>query len=252
MGCHCRTPKAATIAAHVAKITLTVMTSEEIDPLYPVYLDDVLLVIDKPSGLLAVPGRGEDKQDCALMRVRQRHPEALVVHRLDQPTSGLMILARDLDTQRRLSIAFAQRQVHKVYHAVVAGSPADGHGMCGSVNLPLCCDWPHRPRQMVDWVHGKPSETHWRVLGRHPEFKDSSCMELRPITGRSHQLRVHMQALGHPMLGDKLYAPEEVEQRASRLLLHATQLEMHHPHSGEKLLIRSPTPFFDQTGLGCC
>jgi tRNA pseudouridine32 synthase/23S rRNA pseudouridine746 synthase len=211
------------------------------------HVDESLLVIDKPSGLLAVPGRGEDKQDCALTRVQQRFPEALVVHRLDQPTSGLMMLARNLETQRRLSKALAERQVHKVYHAVVAGHPT---GVSGTVNLPLCCDWPNRPRQMVNLEHGKPSVTHWRALGAHPQIEDSICIELRPVTGRSHQLRVHMQALGHPILGDGLYAPEEVQQQASRLLLHATRLEVIHPRSGERLLIDSPTPFFDQTGLG--
>ncbi|MEX8505168.1 RluA family pseudouridine synthase [Leptothrix ochracea] len=213
------------------------------------HVDESLLVIDKPSGLLAVPGRGEDKQDCALTRVQLRFPEALVVHRLDQPTSGLMMLARNLETQRRLSTAFAERQVRKVYHAVVAGRPA---GISGTVNLPLCCDWPHRPKQMVNWEHGKPSVTHWRALGPHAQIEDSICMELRPVTGRSHQLRVHMQALGHPILGDGLYAPEEIQQKASRLLLHATLLEVIHPSSGEKLVIHSLSPFFDQTGLGCC
>lgn len=206
------------------------------------HVDESLLVIDKPSGMLAVPGRGEDKQDCALARVLQRFPEALVVHRLDQPTSGLMMLARDPEAQRALGHALAERRISKIYHAVVAGQPSE---MMGTVTLPLCCDWPNRPRQMVNFEHGKPSETHWRCLGRHPQVESGTRMELRPITGRSHQLRVHMQAMGHPIVGDGLYAPDNVRKDAARLLLHATQLEMSHPRSGERLVIHSPTPFFD-------
>jgi tRNA pseudouridine32 synthase/23S rRNA pseudouridine746 synthase len=210
-----------------------------------VHQDGEVLVVDKPAGLLSVPGRGADKQDCAWARVRQHFPDALVVHRLDMATSGLLLLARGPEAQRRLSFAFAQRQVAKRYVAVVAGLPlatdADGGGW-HLIDLPLAADWPNRPRRIVDPVHGKPSQTRWRVLQVDPGGARTR-LELEPVTGRSHQLRVHLQALGHPILGDNFYAPPAVRDAAPRLLLHASELRLRHPATGTPMHWRSPLPF---------
>lgn len=178
------------------------------------------VVIAKPSGLLSVPGRGADKQDCAWARVAARYPDALIVHRLDQATSGLLVLARGEAMQRALSEAFAQRRVHKRYEAVVQGLVAQDEQ---EIDLPLIADWPNRPRQMVDRARGKPSLTRLRVLARDLSA-GTTRVALEPITGRSHQLRVHLLAIGHPILGDALYAPPEACRRAPRLLLHASAL----------------------------
>ena len=197
------------------------------------------VVAVKPAGLLSVPGRGEDKQDCLATRLQALYPDALVVHRLDMATSGLWLMARGLAMQRRLARAFEQREVHKRYEAVVAGTPA---GMEGEIALPLAADWPNRPRQQVDPAHGKPSLTRWRVLGPGP-LAGTTRLSLEPVTGRSHQLRVHLLAIGHPILGDALYAPPEVVQRAPRLLLHASALRLAHPATGEPLSFSSRAPF---------
>lgn len=202
-----------------------------------VYVDEWLVAIDKPSGLLSVPGRGPDKADCAIARVQALYPDALTVHRLDMGTSGLLVFGRGVDAQRRLSGAFEQRQTHKRYQALVAGWPEAEEGM---VDLPLICDWPNRPRQMVDPVRGKPSQTQWRRLERHTL---GARLELTPITGRSHQLRVHLQSIGHPILGDELYAPPEVHAAAPRLLLHAEHLSLPHPATGALLTLHAPVPF---------
>lgn len=213
-----------------------------------IYLDDFLLIADKPSGLLAVPGRGADKQDCLSARVQARYPDALIVHRLDMATSGLMVMARGPMMQRELSRAFAAREVKKRYIAVVAGrldtprpqrSAADDWG---TIDLPIAVDWPNRPLRIVDPVQGKPSITRWRVLG-HDEAGRSTRVELEPVTGRSHQLRVHLRELGHPILGDALYASPDVQGRADRLLLHAWSLEFIHPVTREKLAFECPAPF---------
>jgi len=207
------------------------------DTLALVHVDDTLIVADKPSGLLAVPGRGEQGSDCLAARIQARFADALVVHRLDQATSGLMLFARDAVAQRALSLAFARREVDKRYVAVVAGAmDADG----GTIELPLMRDWPNRPRQIVDFTQGKPSTTHWRVLHRDAS---TTRVELEPLTGRSHQLRVHLQAIGHPIVGDALYAPPEVQAVAPRLLLHASALAFTHPASGEGLRFTSDVPF---------
>lgn len=193
-----------------------------------IYADGHLLVLDKPSGLLAVPGRGADKQDCLSARVQARYPDALIVHRLDMATSGLMLMARGVAAQRALSAAFAARAVEKRYLAVVAGrldAPPQGWG---TIDLPIGADWPNRPLQRVDPVRGKPSLTRWRVL-ECDATGASTRVELIPVTGRSHQLRVHMRAIGHPILGDSLYAPPEVQSRATRLMLHAGFLRLAHP-----------------------
>jgi tRNA pseudouridine32 synthase/23S rRNA pseudouridine746 synthase len=210
-----------------------------------IHADAQLLVIDKPAGLLSVPGRGEDKQDCASARVQWLYPDARVVHRLDMATSGLMLLARGAEMQRRLSHAFAQRQVGKRYLAVVAGrldTPAGAVDDWALIDLPLAADWPNRPRRIVDRERGKPSQTRWRVLASDA-VRDATRLELEPVTGRSHQLRVHLQALGHPILGDSLYAPADVQARSARLLLHASRLRFAHPATGAALDFSSTATF---------
>jgi len=204
-----------------------------------VHADDHVLVVDKPAGLLSVPGRGDDKQDCVSARVQSIHADAHVVHRLDMATSGLFVMARGVLVQRTLSEAFSRRDVGKRYEAVVAGLLQDEEG---TVELPLRVDWPNRPRQHVDAVRGKPSVTRWRVIARDAGTQ-CTRVELEPVTGRTHQLRVHMQAIGHPILGDSLYAPAAVQDRAGRLMLHATRLAFAHPATGEPMSFRSPAPF---------
>lgn len=202
-------------------------------------VDDALLALDKPAGLLAVPGR--DVADCLSARVQARYPDALVVHRLDMATSGLLLMARGVDMQRRLSRAFAERQVHKRYVAVVAGRVEAPDGVWGLIDAPMMRDWPNRPMQKTDHEHGKPSQTRWRVLA-YDAGRDASSLELEPITGRTHQLRLHMRELGHPILGDALYAPPDVAARADRLLLHAWSLRLTHPMTGVEALYESPLP----------
>jgi tRNA pseudouridine32 synthase/23S rRNA pseudouridine746 synthase len=204
-----------------------------------VHADDWLVVADKPSGMLSVPGRGEDKADCASARVQSVYADALIVHRLDMATSGLLLMARGADMQRRLSAAFAGREVRKRYVAIVAGVVVPDEG---EIDLPLAADWPNRPRQVVDRVSGKPSRTRWRVVERDVAA-NTTRVELEPATGRSHQLRVHLQAMGHPILGDELYAPPEVAALSARLLLHAAGLALTHPANGLPLDLSSPVPF---------
>lgn len=206
------------------------------------YADEALLVVDKPAGLLAVPGRGADKQDCVAARMQREYVGALIVHRLDMATSGLMLMARGAAAQRTLSQAFEQRAVHKRYVAVVEGllQPApDGWGL---IDLPIIVDWPRRPLRIIDAERGKPSTTRWQVLQSDAALR-TTRLALEPITGRSHQLRVHLQALGHPILGDALYGNAQVQARAPRLLLHACELELAHPATGETLRFRSEAPF---------
>lgn len=200
--------------------------------------DAHLLALCKPPGLLTVPGRGPDKQDCLLTQAQQHWPEALLVHRLDQATSGIVLLALSLPTQRALSRAFEQRQVHKRYEALVHGQPAAPGAGWQCIDLPLIVDWPRRPRSKVDHHLGKPSQTLWRPLPGAPAGQ--SRLALRPITGRSHQLRVHLLALGHPIVGDTLYQPHD---RAPRLMLHACALALRHPANGQRLALYSPAPF---------
>lgn len=209
-----------------------------------VHVDAHLIVVDKPAGLLSVPGRGADKQDCVATRVQSMYPDALVVHRLDMATSGLLLMARGAAVQSSLGRSFIERRVGKRYQAVVAGQmePAAGDSGWSLIDLPLAADWPNRPRRIVDVAHGKPSQTRWRVLA-HDRQSDTSRLELEPLTGRSHQLRVHLQALGHPILGDTLYAPADVQARAPRLLLHATHLQLAHPATGELVAWSSTAPF---------
>lgn len=185
------------------------------------HADDRLVVIDKPTGLLSVPGRTEP--DCASARVQTVYPDALIVHRLDQATSGLLLFARGPQAQRELSADFAERRVDKVYIAVVTGH-LEGDGL---IDLPLGADWPNRPRQQVDHEHGKPSQTRWRVLAHEGGH---TRVALEPLTGRSHQLRVHLASLGHAILGDALYAAPDIAAASPRLLLHASELRVagHH------------------------
>ena len=204
-----------------------------------VHADAHCIVAVKPSGLLSVPGRGEQHADCLYARLRRRYADALVVHRLDMSTSGLIVYARDPEAQRRLSRAFAQREVDKRYLAVVDGHVA---AASGEIDLPLQADWPNRPKQKVDRDHGKASATRYRVLSRDGA-RATTRLELQPITGRAHQLRVHLLALGHPILGDALYAPPEVRTRANRLLLHAQTLRFRHPMTGAWLDLEAAAPF---------
>jgi len=210
-----------------------------------VRVDDDMLVLDKPSGLLAVPGRGPENQDCLSARVQARYPDALIVHRLDMATSGLMVMARGIEAQRRLSASFEKRQVHKRYVAVVAGTlpnPQPDNGW-NTIDLPLMVDWLNRPRSIVHHGMGKPSVTRWRLEGDQPHAGGTTRVLLKPITGRSHQLRVHLQAIGHPIAGDPLYADETQQALAPRLLLHACALELPHPRSEERVRFDSPVPF---------
>ena len=204
-----------------------------------VHDDAACVVVVKPAGLLSVPGRGEHLHDCVASRVQAMLSDALVVHRLDMATSGLMLFARGAAAQRALSIAFAAREVHKRYVAVVEGLIEHDSG---EIDLPLMADWPNRPKQKADREHGKPSLTHYRVLARD-ESAGTTRVELEPVTGRAHQLRVHLLGLGHPILGDALYAPPEVQARTDRLLLHASALRFAHPTSGAPMQFESAAPF---------
>ena len=201
------------------------------------HVDDACIVVEKPSGLLSVPGRGEHLQDCLATRVQALFADALVVHRLDMATSGLLLFARGIEAQRALSRAFAQREVHKRYVAVVHGQVATERG---EIDLPLLADWPNRPLQKVDHAHGRPSLTRWRVLAVEA---DRTRLELEPVTGRGHQLRVHLLAIGHPIVGDALYAPPALRAASDRLLLHATTLAFAHPVSSEAMHFESTVPF---------
>lgn len=209
-----------------------------------VHADASLLVLNKPAGLLSVPGRGADKQDCLSTRVQQHYPDALVVHRLDMATSGLLLMARSITIQRALGALFERRQVDKRYVAVVDGALADapGAGGWGLIDLPIAVDWPRRPIRIIDSLHGKASQTRWRVLA-HDAAAQYTRLELAPLTGRSHQLRVHLQAIGHPILGDALYGDAAVQARAARLLLHAGALALVHPVSDQRMQFDSPAPF---------
>lgn len=209
------------------------------EPLSIVHVDSALIVVDKPSGLLSVPGRGDDKQDCVITRLQRDFPEAMIAHRLDMSTSGLLVVARGEAMQKAMYKLFRDRAVDKRYLAAVAGLVETD---VGEIDLPLICDWPNRPRQMVSHEIGKPSLTRYRVLERCPA-ENLTRIELEPVTGRSHQLRVHLAALGHPILGDELYAGAAAE-RAPRLLLHAAEIAFVHPQTGKPINFLSAPPFF--------
>lgn len=213
-----------------------------------IHADAHIAVIDKPSGLLSVPGKGPEKQNCAISRVRALFPHAtgpMIVHRLDMDTSGILAIALDPQTQRDMSLLFEQRKVTKAYTALVAG---DVHGDTGEVELPIRLDIDNRPYQIVDFVHGRPSTTRWRVMARET---DRTRVRFEPVTGRAHQLRVHASqprvlpdgrvgGLGCPILGDVLYGDGA---SAERLMLHACELGFTHPRTGIPLEFRCEAPF---------
>lgn len=198
--------------------------------------DHELVFVDKPSGLLSVPGKGDHMADCMIARLRGAFPEILLVHRLDLDTSGVMVFARTPHAQRHLGLQFEKRQTRKTYIARVAGQVSEREGR---VDLPLIVDWPNRPRQMVCHDTGRPAQTDWALI-RHEET--GSRLRLMPVTGRSHQLRVHMLAIGHPILGDPLYATGQAVDHP-RLMLHAQSLRLRHPDGGKGLTISAPVPF---------
>ena len=205
-------------------------------PLNILYEDRQILVMDKPAGLLSVPGKLEGRADCLESRLRKQHPETLLVHRLDCDTSGVMIFARNKLAQGFLGQEFEKRRAKKTYVARVRGTLAEDSGQ---IDLPLCTDWPNRPRQMVDYVNGRSAITGWHVLSR----QDSETrVRLSPLTGRSHQLRVHMLALGHPILGDPIY-DEGDAANWPRLMLHAETLSLHHPETKAWTSFTAPCPF---------
>ena len=206
-----------------------------------IYADEFLVVVNKPTLLLSVPGRGEEKKDCLISRLAVEFPNILTVHRLDWETSGLTVLALNKEIHRHLSRQFQERRVHKNYTAIVYGKPGKESG---EISLPLRCDWENRPRQIIDHEQGKASQTYWQTLNQTPNQEHNSTrLLLTPITGRSHQLRVHMLAMGHPILGDPLYAHQEALSMAERLLLHATRIEFTHPKSNVVIQFYSEAPF---------
>ena len=201
------------------------------------YVDDQIIVVDKPANMLSVPGNTPEKQDCLISHVNKKFANARIVHRLDFCTSGLMVIGQNKEAHRELSRQFQERETKKIYIAKVYGNPEK---VAGKINLPVRCDWERRPRQIVDHELGKRAETLWRVLGQYNNY----CrMKLTPVTGRTHQLRVHMQAIGHPILGDEFYAHKEAFSMAERLTLHAQELTFKHPSEKELVLFKSNVPF---------
>ena len=206
------------------------------DPLNILYADSEILVVDKPSGLLSVPGKLEGRDDCLIGRLQREHPEALLVHRLDCDTSGLIIFACNKKAQGFLGQEFEQRRAEKSYVARVWGRV---NGDSGLIDLPLSADWPNRPRQMVNHEQGRPAQTGWEVIARSDQ---ETRVQLFPKTGRSHQLRVHMMELGHPILGDPIYASGAARD-FPRLMLHAERLSLHHPVTKTRISFVAPPPF---------
>ena len=206
------------------------------DPLVILHEDAEVLLVDKPAGLLSVPGKGEHLADCLIARVQAVFPEALLVHRLDRDTSGVMIFAMTAHAQRHLGLQFEKRMTRKTYVARVWGVPEE---KTGSIDLPLIVDWPNRPLQMVCHETGKPAQTDWKVIKTDGE---TSRVRLFPKTGRSHQLRVHMLALGHPILGDPFYATGPARDYP-RLMLHSEELRFNHPQGGASTKVRVKAPF---------
>ena len=209
------------------------------------YKDEHMAMVSKPSGLLTVPGKGPDKADCLIARLQEQSPYAKIVHRLDMATSGILVIAYTPTAHRELSRQFQDRETQKHYIAVINGDLEASSGQTsGEVDLPLITDWPNRPKQKVCFESGKPSQTLWSILDKSPEQNpDRTRVKLTPITGRSHQLRVHMLSLGHPILGDNLYACEEALAKSPRLLLHAEQLTVHHPITGEAITAKAEPEF---------
>lgn len=208
-------------------------------PLDILHLDDDLLIVNKPAGLLTVPGKGPEKQDCMINRVLRFNPNARVVHRLDQGTSGIVMFPLNYMCLRLLTKQFETRGIHKRYVAVVAGLVELDEG---EVQLPLICDWPNRPLQKVCFESGKPAHTRYTVLARDG-VKNCTRVLLEPVSGRTHQLRVHMLNIGHPMIGDQLYSPPDIQAQAPRLLLHAQHLQLTHPISGAIINVECKAEF---------
>ncbi|HID4046224.1 TPA: bifunctional tRNA pseudouridine(32) synthase/23S rRNA pseudouridine(746) synthase RluA [Pluralibacter gergoviae] len=209
------------------------------DPwLVVLYQDEHIVVVNKPSGLLSVPGRQEEHRDSIMTRIQRDYPAAESVHRLDMATSGVIAVALTKAAERELKRQFREREPKKQYLARVWGHPAQEKGL---VDLPLICDWPNRPKQKVCVETGKPAQTEYEVLEYAPD--NTARVLLKPITGRSHQLRVHMLALGHPILGDRFYATPEALAMAPRLLLHAQTLTITHPAFGNSMTFRAPVDF---------
>lgn len=213
------------------------------DPLAVVHHDHQILLVDKPAGLLSVPGKGAHLADCLIARVQAVFPEALLVHRLDRDTSGIMVFALTHSAQRHLGLQFEKRQTRKTYVARLTGRLEERRG---TVDLPLGVDWPNRPRQHVDHENGRPAVTDWRVVRYEEADEDlpegATRVRLTPHTGRSHQLRVHMLEIGHPILGDPLYA-SGAALRAPRMMLHAEKLKLRHPDGGEWQSYSAKCPF---------
>ncbi|PST87669.1 bifunctional tRNA pseudouridine(32) synthase/23S rRNA pseudouridine(746) synthase RluA [Photobacterium jeanii] len=205
------------------------------------YQDDDFIALNKPSGLLSNPGRHPEHHDSIYSRVRQAHSDSHIVHRLDMATSGLIIMALNKEAERDLHFQFRERLTHKVYYARVWGHVEQDQG---SVDLPLICDWENRPRQKICHVHGKPSLTHYQVVRRDAD--NTSLVRLLPITGRSHQLRLHMMALGHPIVGDEFYANEEAKALSPRLALHAAELCLYHPTTNDPVHLFAPCEFYPE------
>lgn len=206
------------------------------DPLEVLHEDAHIILVNKPSGLLSVPGRGEHLADCLITRVQAAFPTALLVHRLDRDTSGVMVFAQTPAAQRHLGLQFEKRMTKKTYVARVWGVPRETSGV---IDLPLIVDWPNRPKQMVDHENGKPAVTEWKAIS---STDTETRMRLMPQTGRSHQLRVHMLALGHPILGDPFYA-EGPALEFPRLMLHSEELKLKHPEDGRGMRFRAKAPF---------
>lgn len=210
-----------------------------LDPwLHILYQDEHIMVVNKPSGLLSVPGRLEEYKDSVMTRIQRDFPQAESVHRLDMATSGVIVVALTKAAERELKRQFREREPAKQYVARVWGHPAAEQGM---IDLPLICDWPNRPKQMVSVELGKPAQTEYQVLAYDAD--NSARVQLKPITGRSHQLRVHLLALGHPILGDRFYAHPEALAMAPRLQLHAESLTITHPAFGNSMTFRQPADF---------
>jgi len=201
------------------------------------HVDQEILVVNKPSGLLSVPGKAAEHADCVEQRAQEQFPDARIVHRLDLDTSGVFVLAMNREAHRHLGLQFERRKTSKTYVARVSGVPVTE---MGRVTLPLRCDWPNRPKQMVCFEHGKAAHTDWQVMEH--DLKTAK-LRLIPVTGRSHQLRVHLLAIGHPILGDRFYAQGDALTASDRLLLHAKSLTLHHPSNGERVTFTVPCPF---------
>lgn len=216
---------------------------ENADAPFPPILhrDDRLIVLNKPHGLLSVPGIGAGKQDCLASRVQRHHPEARIVHRLDRDTSGVIVMAFDAEAHRELSRQFHDREVEKRYTAIVAGHVRTD---AGRIDLPIRKDMDpaNKPRQLIDHDDGRPSITDYTVIERL-DNPQRTRLDLKPITGRSHQLRLHLKEIGHPILGDDLYAPAEVLVLSDRLLLHARTLWLVHPGTAAPMRWEAPCPF---------